>query len=74
VSGVRWEYRPGGSGFGHMQRVGDAGEYAAHTRKQEAYRAYLGHKTTCLDCGETACTAAEGLWQAYTRAKSGDSG
>lgn len=72
MSGARWEYRDAGSGFGHMQRVGDAGEYAAHTRTQEAYRAYLGHRAACLGCGETGCTTADELWQAYTQAQSGD--
>lgn len=65
MSAARWEYRDAGSGFGHMQRVGDAGEYAADARSKEAFRAHLDHGTTCSGCGEIACTTAVQLWQAY---------
>jgi len=70
MSGAQWEYRPEGSGGpGHMQRVGSPGEYS---RTRQAYRGYLDHRATCPDCGRSACAAAEGLWQAYAKAQSGD--
>jgi len=72
VSAARWEYQDAGSGFGHMQRVGDAGEYAAYTTSQKAYRAYQDHGLDCVVCAETQCARADELWQAYTQAQSGD--
>src|SRR3546814_5318815 len=46
MSGATWQYEPGGSGGpGHVQRVARAGVYAAYTRSQKAYRAYLDHRS-----------------------------
>lgn len=40
--------------------------YAAVSRSQEAYRAYVTHCGTCPGCeGENRCTEADELWQTY---------
>lgn len=67
MSGTSWEWRDGGSGPGHLQRVATSAVFA---KRQRAYAAYISHGRDCAACrvGSGRCSTAEGLWLEYQAA------
>lgn len=62
-----WQWRDGGSGPGHMQRV----RTVIEGQVMEAWRKFVEHALACAGCrGGGRCDMAEALWRAYKNARS----